>query len=498
MARANEYLFRITDYREGIAPSDLSDRTPWRALNGFTGYDENELTTFPSFANNATETEGITTYAIYKDGTIYALGRKTASDMIPQLYKSNNGTLNSSFTQVSGATATGGVLTRSFAYYPTYDRFIGVNAGGTVYEFYESGGTWNYATAPALFDTVSLLYFPKPYVHPDDDICYIAQANQIHRNDNGTYTASVLVLPTREEIAAITKYNQYLAIYTRNKADGLARVWFWNRFDSDISSAAVVGYGYPNELFVLGNNLFAVLTVPGFRQRVAIKQFVGGSQFETAIEVHAPETQSTLIGRTTYYTHNTAFVDGDYAYFWYGIEDIGVGIYSLGRRDGRWGLLNLIDFYQESSNYTANCYDIIEQERYFGFTQAQGGVGISYLATHDNADPRANESGYAITTYNPAIPKEHWGKRKVLQHLAIPVHFNEANDTITVYCRKDTETNWTQLKQLTATGREDTELHIDGVPGSFYRIQFKIVMNGAYSAIRFPITGSYRIVGETR
>jgi len=493
-----EYAFRITGYREGIAPSDHSDNTPWRALNGFAGFDENELITFPSFAENASTNEGITTYAIYKDGTVYALGRADPANFIPQLYKTNNGTLNSIFTKVTGATATGGALTRAFAYYPTYDRFIGVNASGNIYEFYESGGTWNYALATVSFGVVSATYFPKPYVHPDDDICYIAQANNIHRNDNGTYTASVLVLPTKEEIVALTKYNQYLAILSLDKANSLVRVWFWDRFNADITSAAVVGYGYPNELFVVGNSLFAVIGVPGFRERLVVKQFVGGSQFQTVREIYAPETQQTTISQLTYFTHNTAFVDGDFSYFWQGIQDIGIGIYAFGKRDGNWGLVNIIDFYQASNSYYTNCYDILEQERYFGFTKASGGVGVSYLATHDSADPRGNETAHAITTYNPALPREHWGKRKELTHIRIPVHFNEANDSITLYYRTDENTSWTQLATLTGSGREDTELRADGFAGSFYRVQFKIATQGAYSAVRFPITGVYRIIGETR
>lgn len=152
---------------------------------------------------------------------------------------------------------------------------------------------YSYDGATTTFDTVgtisayptniSIPNIPKPFRHPADDILYAGVGNIICSNNNGSFTATALTLPSDCWITSLTEYGNYLAIATAPRnAGGRSRVFLWGRDTSLTTVSEIIDFG-EGSLKVLENidgSLVGVsLTDPNFtitpKLRVAV--FSGGS-----------------------------------------------------------------------------------------------------------------------------------------------------------------------------------------------------------------------------
>lgn len=127
----------------------------------------------------------------------------------------------------------------------------------------------------------------KPFVHPEDNIMYFAAANAIGTYDGTTFTASVLVLPTKWIITSLTNYGGYLAIackpYTGN---GKSVVFLWGRDTGITTLQGVIEWG-DESLEILENyneNLIGISykkELSGFdtiqNYTYSVKEYSGGS-----------------------------------------------------------------------------------------------------------------------------------------------------------------------------------------------------------------------------
>jgi hypothetical protein len=125
----------------------------------------------------------------------------------------------------------------------SYDCFVFYPRTGRIYGGHLSSNIWKYdPTGVAAFvDTelsISYSTIAQGLVHSQDDILYIPYDNKIAKNDNGSWTATALTLPTEFYITSICELGALLAIAAAPKSGiGTSRVYLWDR-DSTLETVS--------------------------------------------------------------------------------------------------------------------------------------------------------------------------------------------------------------------------------------------------------------------
>lgn len=127
----------------------------------------------------------------------------------------------------------------------------------------------------------------KPFVHPEDNIMYLATTSYISKYDGTTLTTNVLALPTKWIITSLTNYGGYLAIACKPvTGNGRSVVFLWGRDTTLTTLQGLVDWG-DEGLEILENyndmlvGISAKKTLSGFstvaNYTYTVKAYTGGT-----------------------------------------------------------------------------------------------------------------------------------------------------------------------------------------------------------------------------
>lgn len=146
--------------------------------------------------------------------------------------------------------------------------------GVRVQAFSPSGTAWdnNAGSLGTLGDTDTVV--AQGLVHSKDDILYLPYDNIIVKNNNGSWTAAALTLPTHFRIASICEYGDFIAILVtnRNGVDN-SRVFIWDRNETTttLSESLDAGTGTGLIIEVVDGELIVVSQKGGSSQSFATR-----------------------------------------------------------------------------------------------------------------------------------------------------------------------------------------------------------------------------------
>lgn len=84
----------------------------------------------------------------------------------------------------------------------------------------------------------------KPFVHPEDNIMYLATTYTIATYDGTTLTTNVLLLPSNLTITSMTNFGGYLAIACKpTSGSGSSKVYLWGRDTSSTLLQGIIDWG---------------------------------------------------------------------------------------------------------------------------------------------------------------------------------------------------------------------------------------------------------------
>ena len=147
-------------------------------------------------------------------------------------------------------------------------------AGVRVQAFSPTGTAWDNdaGTLGTLGDTNTVV--AQGLVHSKDDVLYLPYDNIIIKNNNGTWTATALTLPTHFRIASICEYGDYIAILAVNRNGvGNSRVFIWDRNETTLtlSESFDVGTGAGLVIEVVDGELIVIAQKGGEDQAFATR-----------------------------------------------------------------------------------------------------------------------------------------------------------------------------------------------------------------------------------
>ena len=181
--------------------------------------------------------------------SLYGLGVTTGAGVAEVYYKnltdtSTNDLGDGGFTEtLNNASASGAANFDLFVYYALQGRIYGAKAN--VIWAYDPAGSATFAeggTGESL--NVTYTSIAQGLVHSKDDILYVPYDNKIARNNAGTWTATVLTIPTHYVISSICEFGNFIAIAAAPIAGiGNSRVYLWDRDSSLVTLSESIDWG---------------------------------------------------------------------------------------------------------------------------------------------------------------------------------------------------------------------------------------------------------------
>lgn len=210
-------------------------------------------------------------------------GRKTTSDTSASFFTKST-SISTAWSQIvstsggGNATPANGTLIeyKGDAYALTIQPNLIKFTSGTTFTTVGTAGAQN-----------ADFFVAKPFVHPEDNIMYIATTSTIATYNGTILTPNVLVLPTKWIITSLTAYGGYLAIACKPiTGNGKSVVFLWGRDTSLSTLQGVIEWG-DESLEILENyneNLIGISSkreLSGFdtinTYTYSIKEYSGGS-----------------------------------------------------------------------------------------------------------------------------------------------------------------------------------------------------------------------------
>lgn len=263
--------------------------------------------------HNTSECESSTGFDIYTDqysmralpDQVAESGSISITDVVPINFSGTNKLVG--WGKVSSVDSSASFFTKSTSISTAWVQIVSTSGGGnaspapgTLIEY--KGDAYAITRQPNLIKFTSGTTFTvvgttgsqnadyfvaKPFVHPEDNIMYIASTSTIATYDGTTLTTNVLVLPTKWVITSLTSYGGYLAIACKPvTGNGKSVVFLWGRDTSLTTLQGVIEWG-DEALEILENyneNLIGISSkreLSGFdtinTYTYSIKEYAGGS-----------------------------------------------------------------------------------------------------------------------------------------------------------------------------------------------------------------------------
>jgi len=222
------------------------------------------LETVP-FGNADQEAKNVTAFTVATQGAstaVWGLGKGVVDDTKIAVYYASGEGLAGGWIGPSNNESTIDYLGASGLESPkilfTYKDKLYTWANDALLEF-TIGGAWD----NSYYNASSVTSVAEPVHHPADDIAYFFHNNFVSKDNNGTFSAKVLTLPSNLKIVSSCAYGNYLAIgcVTKDSIDQKSTVFLWDRDSSltTVSQQIDFGKGAIKKLANLNGRLTAVM-----------------------------------------------------------------------------------------------------------------------------------------------------------------------------------------------------------------------------------------------
>lgn len=287
---------------------------------------------------------------------------------------------------------------------------------------FTSGTT--YTSIGSLDSANSLGFYPKPFVHPEDNIMYIGTNNNVGSYNGTTLDTSVLILPSNMTITSFTNYGGYLAIACKPTSGvGRSIVYLWSRDPTDVFVQPIDwGDGSLEILENINETLVGVssIKVVGTFDSITnynyqVKTYSGGS-----VQV----VNDTVTTNTNVLRHFKA-KQYDKLYFGFDTDDT---IWVTGKnKSGEWFVSKDRYITPTGSTITGvlNNFSLVGDKLFTAYTD--GGVA-GYLALEKETTWSTSTPSF-VTTINPNMPIEHRYEKKKLVAVQIVYEINVSGGT---------------------------------------------------------------------
>jgi hypothetical protein len=461
---------KITDFTAGMA-ADLRSSKGFARLQHFKPFPHKLV---PEFNTKADENKsfGVTRflYAPWLSKTSFALfGYGVTNTNRPAIYAIEDDIISNSWFQPGAGTGAGAVARdeRVFFYYKGY--FYGFAAGTSLWRYGKVDDTSGLAWTDT-YQSITYVNVAQPLHHPADDCAYFAVDNKIYRLDNTTWNGLVLTLPDNLIITSLEADGDYLHIACKSQTGiGNSTSFQWDRDSSLETVTAKYDWGRGDLLHIANLqgtvigviNVFMTTTYGHRIGKMVIKAIVGG-----VVKTIAEHVSSDF----SYFDGNK-FVTDDKLHFALELARDGGFIHGIFSVDAA-GQLRV-----EVSEAEAD--GITEQIRYQGIYK----TGEYWWIAHSNDGSVNRTDDQNNCTYTSVLETNIIGTPDVQsQFVGASVAFEPlpSGATVTLKCRKVSETNWTTIKAVTTTA--ETKLYAtkdtNSQARSFYELQYRIESTG--------------------
>lgn len=319
---------------------------------------------------------------------------------------------------------------------------------------------------------------PKPVVHSQDNILYMATNKTVSKFDGTTFTASAVTLPYY--ISSMCEFGTYLAIACQAPEGGVIFLWGRDTSLTTMQDVIKVDNGKLQIIENLDGYLVAITETPydpytgaiaisGIYKTITARMYIGGSM---------KKIQSTFLGSNEnganqLLSHKKAIRDGTL-------------IFSTGSNYlMRFGLNQNGQYVMSrDAQAVATTKTLVNQYGFFvlgdylfsSFRASSGSPSEGLLYRNNSLNNSGTEefisTSYYVTTINPSMPIGDRMKDKVLTKVALKFYsLSTSTGTVTVKVSTDNGTNYTTLiSQNAAT---------TAFPTKYSRIEADADTNGA-------------------
>lgn len=403
--------------------------------------------------DSSASTNQIANYA-YIGGTLYGNGIASGSGFTKLFTRTN-------FTDAVWTADAGGYSLASaradadlpfFIYYKTTGKIYGVRAGQFVYSVVPATSANATEKDLSTYTNVS-----NGVVHSKDDVLYVGYDNKIAKNNNGSWTAPALTLPTDFIITSICEYGNYLAIAARSSKGLVSRVWLWDRDATLTTLSESIDWGEGNLMvleelagYLIGVSFVGTTGSFNFQSRVAFRsysgsggaqlfeQFVGFSQ-SPAISAGLGSAAGTFkqkVNSRILFSANIPIVTTSYT-----------GIWAIAKTDT--GFSVALDRLPTTTSSTFLPYGLIQLGDYVFFSYSN-----SATFAMDKTDDVSNYTTTSVyeSVINPNMPEGDKVLDKELMTVAVAMTPLTSGQQVVIKYKVDGG-SWTSIATITTVGQ---------------------------------------------
>jgi len=265
----------------------------------------------------------------------------------------------------------------------------------------------------------------KPFVHPQDDILYFANANVVGKYDGTTFTGTAYTVPDSMVITSLTSYGAYLEVACKPiTGKGNSVSFHWNRDTTNTLASGIVDWG-DNSLEILENigevlvGVSSTKNVGDFSTNNTCKYSIGLFSGGT-VQYFAEFTRDSYYVLKPYKAKNT-----NKLYFGFDQDNV---IYTVTKnKSNRWTVSGESYITPNGSFPTGALTGIslVSDTLFTSYTDDVSG----YLA---RTSTTYNNNCVYITTINPLMAEGDRNKLKKLLKVRISYNVKSANGTVEV------------------------------------------------------------------
>ena len=176
---------------------------------------------------------------------IFALGN-VSGQTYPQILEKSAVVTGTFAISTTGASASGVVIPTTLRGYKNQNKLycLKTESSTTILESYNPASNTYAEDVGTISDTAAKGIYPRPEVHPLDDILYMAAGSTVAKLDGATFTASAVTVPSHLDIVQLIPYGVWLAIVCVPIDQGGRSVMFlWGRDTSIVEMDEAIDLG---------------------------------------------------------------------------------------------------------------------------------------------------------------------------------------------------------------------------------------------------------------
>lgn len=413
---------------------------------------------------------------------LYGLGQ-TGAGLTKIVYKADATTGN--WTLPSSSEGNGAVQNGCFVEYKDY--LWGFQGTNQVWKWGLLSGTPSITNSVST--TASTITSVANGVIAKDDNLYLPYNNIITRvNSSGTFSDSVLTLPTNFKITSICNYGNYLAIgcAPASSFNGVSKVFLWNLTSSDVTESIDWGEGDLRILESIEGLLTGVTdrylnnSAGAGKGSMVVQVYSGGSP-QVVKEIFTQALTGKTIPLSKAVKNNRVFWSAKIMTNSAGTT-YNEGVWSFGRKN--------------SGYLYALTLDLIDENVSTSGIQAFGTAANYFFISHSNdgsIDKTDDTAAYTFTSiYESQIfDFGYVDSDKRLDSLKVSFRAQASGESVTVKYRVDGATSWTTIGSDSTDGdisRTFVNIESTGADFSAFReVEFRIESTGGAEILGFKV-----------